>query len=396
MDSVKMKFALALCFSMGMAAATPVFAQSSNASTALSAAVDGVRGRCGLGLLARTTSGQTCQSFKDYGSRMQCVANDLSDDALAKESPVLAEVARCYRALGDALVAGRGANNDQVNALEDICRNLRHETVAPRLPRARDALLLASDALMPGFSRQTVAVPTTTPMMGIRLHDLPDCAVAFSVSSGAPSVLGTSSPNRVSRAGDGASTSAVQSPRLAYLASPGVDLAPTGSPNPTQAVVASLAESQTTSDSGVAPAFKPLALAPERHSAEKMSEGLVDRTVGKSKSRASVGDANASAPISESAVISALPVVSTSSRKPARRTTGRTERSPNGYGVATSAERTRSTPRSLAGANAVTDSQSVARSSGSNSSGYGYSASSPPSLPLMGPPLRPQTAGSVR
>ena len=395
MDSVKMKFARALCLSMGLAAAESVFAQSSNASAALSATVDGVRGRCGLGLLARTTSSQTCQSFRDYGSRMQCVANDLSDDSLAKDSPLLAEVARCYRDLGDALVSGRGANNDQVNALEDICRNLRHETVAPRLPRARDALLVASDALMPGFSRQAVTVPTTAPMMGIRLHDLPDCAVVLSVpAGGAPSVAGTPGPNRVSRAGDGASTSAVQSPRFAYLEAPGGDLAPASSPTPIQAVSASLAESQTISEAGATPASKPVALAAERPRAEKMAEVSADRTVGKSKSRAVASDANASAPISESAVINALPSMSASGRKPARRTTARVERSSTGYGVAGDAERTRSTPRSLAGANAGTESQSGARSS--SSYGSGYTASSPPSLPLMGPPLRPQTAGSVR
>jgi hypothetical protein len=95
-------------------------------------------------------------------------------------------------------------------------------------------------------------------------------------------------------------------------------------------------------------------------------------------------------------VISALPAVSTSGRKSSRRTTARVERSPAGYGVAAGTDRARSTPRTLAGANAGAESQSGARSSNSSGAGYGYSASSPPSLPLMGPPLRPQTAGSVR
>ncbi|NBT79335.1 MAG: hypothetical protein EBT04_12960, partial [Betaproteobacteria bacterium] len=63
-----MKFALALCLSLGLVAAEPTLAQSLRTSAELSATVDGVRGRCGLGLLARTTSNQTCQSFKDYGS----------------------------------------------------------------------------------------------------------------------------------------------------------------------------------------------------------------------------------------------------------------------------------------------------------------------------------------
>lgn len=400
MDSVKIKFALALGLSLVLAAVEPVHAQSFKTSAELSATVDSVRGRCGLGLLARTTSSQTCQSFKDYGSRMQCVANDLSDEVRAKDSPVFVEVARCYRALGDALVAGRGANNDQVNALEDICRNLRHETVVPRSPGARDALLLASDSLMPSFSRRTVTVPTGDPMMGIRLHDLPDCAVALSIPAGPPSTAGTPGPNRVSRAGNGVTTSAVQSPRFAYLTPPGGDLAPA---TPTAAsaltVPASLAEGQTTAAdvraSASASGPKPVATPEDRPAVDKLAEGLVDRTVGKSKPRATAGDLSASAPISESAVISALPVVSTSSRKPARRTTARVERSPTGYGLATTSGE-RSSQRTSAVTPAVLESQPSIRSSNSSGSGSGYSASSPPSLPLTGPPPRPQTAGSVR
>jgi hypothetical protein len=402
MDPVKMKFALVFCLSLALAAADPVLAQLSKSSAELSATVDGVRGRCGLGLLARTTSNQTCQSFKDYGSRMQCVANDLSDEVRAKESPMLVEVARCYRALGDALVAGRGANNDQVNALEDVCRNLRHETVVPRVSVARDALLFASDALMPSFSRRTVTVPTNDPLIGVRLADLPDCAVALSIPSGPPIAAGTSGPNRVSRAGNGVTTSAVQSPRFAYLTSPGGDTSPANpvtAPLPT--VPASLADGQTIpadvrAASTAASAAKPLATAEDRLGADKLPDGLADRTVGKSKARISSSELNASAPISESAVISALPAVSTSGRKPSRRTTARVERNSTGYGIASGPERTRSTPRTEAGANSGAESQSGARSSNSNGSGYGYSASSPPALPLTGPPLRPQSAGSVR
>jgi len=410
MDPVKMKFALVLCVWLGLAAAEPVFAQSSSASVRVSATVDGVRGRCGLGLLARTTSSQTCQSFKDYGSRMQCVANDLNDEVRAKESPVLAEVASCYQALGDALVAGRGVNNDQVNALEDFCRNLRHETVVSRSPVARDAVLFASDSLMPSFSRRTVAVPTNNAMMGIRLQDLPECVVALSVPSGPPTAAGIPGPNRVSRAGNGVSTSAIQSPRLTYLTPPGADVASSSSPvPPPQAVPASLAEGQTTvadgraasaTTAGSAPASqvvpKPTASIDERSVADKMSDGVVDRTVGKPKARTVLADNNALAPISESAVISALPAVSTSGRKPARRTTARAERSPTGYGMTADTDRARAASRTLAGTAAVLESPPGSRSSNPNSSSYGYSASSPPSLPLMGPPLRPQTAGSVR
>jgi len=401
MDPVKMKFALVVFFSLGLAAAEPVFAQSSVSSIELSAKVDGVRGRCGLGLLARTTSSQTCQSFKDYGSRMQCVATDLSDQGRINASPVLLEVASCYRSLGDALVAGRGVNNDQVNALEDICRNLRHETVVPRSPVARDAILLASDALMPGFSRRMVTVPTIDPLRGIRLHDLPDCALALSVPSGLPVAAGTPGPNRVSRAGNGVTTSAVQSPRFAYVA-PSVDLAPATSSTPPQGVPASLAEGQTANVDGRATSAspsKPVAVFEERAGAEKLVDSAIDRTVGKSKARSGGSgalDSSTTASISESAVISALPAVSTTARKPARRTTARTERGPSGYGGSPVADRGRSTPRPLAGSSSVLEPQPGARSSNSNGTGSGYLASSPPSLPLTGPPLRPQTAGSVR
>jgi hypothetical protein len=91
-----------------------------------------------------------------------------------------------------------------------------------------------------------------------------------------------------------------------------------------------------------------------------------------------------------------LPAVSTTARKPARRTTARTERGPSGYGGSPVADRGRSTPRPLAGSSSVLEPQPGARSSNSNGTGSGYLASSPPSLPLTGPPLRPQTAGSVR
>jgi len=387
MDPVKLKFALAVCLSLGLVAAEPVFAQSSSTSAELSAAVDGVRGRCGLGLLARTTSAQTCQSFKDYGARMQCVADDLTDEGRAKGAPVLVEVASCYRALGDALVAGRGANNDQVNALEDFCRNLRHETVVPRSPGARDALLLASDALMPGFSRKTVAVPTNNPMMGIRLHDLQECAVALSIPSGPPTAAGTPGPNRVSRAGNGVSTSAVQSPRFAYLTAPGIDSPPT--PQAAPPVSQSLPSPSAVL---VAPA---VASSEERQVVEKLAEGPVDRTVGQSKGRNTIVDLRASAPISESAVISALPAVAVSNRKASRRPTSKAERSPAGYGV-TAADRGRPTSRAASGSGAGSEASPIARSSNSNASSAGYSASSPPSLPLMGPPLRPQTSSSVR
>jgi len=396
MDPVKMKFALAVCLSLGLAGAEPVFAQSSSTSAELSATVDGVRGRCGLGVLARTTSGQTCQSFKDYGLRMQCVANDLTDEGRAKGAQVLVEVASCYRALGDALVAGRGANNDQVNALEDVCRNSRHETVMPRTPGARDALLLASDALMPSFSRRTIAVPTNSPMMGIRLHDLPDCAVALSVPPRQPSVAGTPGPNRVSKAENGVVTSAVQSPRFESITPQGGDSA-VAAALPQQGFPGNVAEGQPSIvEIRTATAPQPALPLEARSATDKLAEGLVDRTVGKSKGRSSAADINASASISESAVINALPLGSASGRRPARRPTTRVERNPAaGYGVPAVADG-RSKSRASALPSAVLESQSGARSSNLNGSSSGYSASSPPGLPLTGPPLRPQTAGAVR
>jgi len=385
MDPVKIRFALVLCLSLFLMAAEPVFAQSSNASASLSAAVDEVRGNCGLGLLARTTTSQTCQSFKDYGSRMQCVADDLSDEVRAKESPALAEVANCYRALGTALVAGRGANNDQVNALEDICRKLRHETVVPRSTVARDVLLLASDSLMPGFSRSSVKVPTADPMTGIRLHDLPDCELALALPPGPASVAGAGSSS-VNRTSSGAVTGSVQTPRLLNLIPPAVELVtapPSSLPASQSAPQAVVPSSQT----------EPVLSS----GADKLAESLVDRTVGKTKARPFGSEMSAAAQISESAVINALPSVPAGGRKPSRRTVARVDRGQSGYTVKT-VDRSQSSSRS--GAPEVSDSQSGSRSgsrsSYSNSSNSAVSASYPPSLPLMGPPLKPQTAGSVR
>jgi hypothetical protein len=398
MDPVKMKLALALCLTLGLASTEPVFAQSPIASAELSGMVDGLRRRCGLGLLARTTSAQTCQSFKDYGSRMQCVANELSDEVRTSESQMLGEVAGCYRALGDALVSGRGANVDQVNALEDVCRNLRHETVVPRSPSSRDALLRASDALMSSFSRGTVLVPTVDPMMGIRLHDLPDCAMALSVLPGLPSAAGALGPSRVSRAGSGGITEAVQSTSFAYGMPSGVDPIPATSPVPLQAASVKVSEGQATNLAVPAVSItapKPVATPEERLGADKLPDGLGDRMGGKSKVRSVASDPAASTPISESAVISALPAVSTASRKPVRRTTDRAERRPANYSVAKTTDGP-SLQRKSSGAPAVLESDLSGRSSNSKGSGSGYSASSPPSLPLMGPPPRPKTAGSVR
>jgi len=390
MDPVKMKFALALWLSLGLAVVGPVSAQSAIAPSDLSAFVDGVRGRCGLGLLARTNSSQTCQRFKDYGSRMQCVANDLGDE----DAPALGEVARCYRRLGDALVSGRGASTDQINALEDICHNLRHETLVPRLPLARDAQIFASNTLMPDFSRRTVSVPTVDPMMGIRLHDLPECAVVLAQPAGPPATAGTSGPSRAAKSENGASTSSVEPVRIVSLApTPGVDLTPPGAAKVGTALMVD----------GQANAGRPGSAA-EARSGGGVSEPAVDPVAvkaadlpaSKNKGRSPVPELNASGPISESAVISALPAVSGGSKKISRRPIARAERNTAGYGVAPPEPRARIPARTSAALPPELESKTSTRSSGLGGTSSGYSAATPPPLPLTGPPLRPQTSGSVR
>jgi len=394
MDPVKMKFALALWLSLGFAVVGPVSAQSVNAASELSAIVDGVRGRCGLGLLARTTSSQTCQGFKDYGSRMQCVANDLGDAVRVKDAPALGDVARCYRRLGDALVSGRGSNTDQINALEDICHNLRHETLVTQSPVARDALILASNALMPDFSRKTASVPMSDPMMGIRLHDLPECAVTFAQPAGPPATAGTPGPSRVARSGNGVTTSAVEPVRIVSLApTPGVELMPPGAPKFGAGL---MAEGQATAVKPGSAAEVRLGNGASEPATEPVAGKMPDLAAAKSKARSSVSELNASGPISESAVISALPAVSTSNRKSSRRPVDRGERNTAGYGVAASDARTRSPARTAAVVQPELETKMSARSSVPGATNSGYSAATPPPLPLTGPPLRPQTSGSVR
>ena len=393
MDPVKMKFALALWLSLGLAVVGPVSAQSAIAASDLSAIVDGVRGRCGLGLLARTTSSQTCQRFKDYGSRMQCVANDLGDDVRVKDAPALGEVARCYRRLGDALVSGRGASTDQINALEDICHNLRHETPVPRSTLARDAQILASNTLMPDFSRRTVSVPTVDPMRGIRLHDLPECAVVLAQPAGPPATAGTSGPSRAAKSETGASTSSVEPVRIVSLAPTlGVELTPPGAAKVGAALMVD----------GQANAGRPGSAA-EARSGAVVSEPAVDPIAvkaadlpaAKNKGRSPVSELNASGPISESAVISALPAVSASPKKIPRRPIARAERNTAGYGVAAQDPRPLMPVRTVA-APPDLESKTSTRSSSVGGTNSGYSAATPPPLPLTGPPLRPQTSGSVR
>jgi hypothetical protein len=325
---------------------------------------------------------------------MQCVANDLGDEVRIKDSPVLGEVARCYRRLADALIAGRGANSDQVNALEDICHTLRHETPVPRLPVARDALVLASNALMPEFSRKTLSVPVMDPMMGIRLHDLPECSVALAVPPGPPATAGTGGNGRVPKSGNGVSTSAIPPVRIVSLApTPGIELTP---PIPVQTGVGVMTDGQATSAEQRLPAAgaKP-GLAGESPS-DKAVDGLADRSAAKPKARSPVSELNASLPISESAVISALPALSSNGRKISRRAVARSERTPTGYGITGSDGRSRSVARTADAVPSAMESGPASRSAYPNSSNSGYSAATPPSLPLMGPPLRPQTSGSVR
>jgi hypothetical protein len=398
MDPVKMKFALALWLSLGFAVVGPVSAQWGSSAADLSATIDGVRGRCGLGLLARTSSSQTCQGFKDYGSRMQCVADDLGDKVRIKDAPALGDVARCYRQLGDALLAGRGANSDQVNSLEDICRTLRHEVLVPRSPMARDVLMLASDALMPVFSRTIVSVPPGDPMRGIRLQDMPDCGLATAVPAGPPTTAATSGSGRDPRRSvNGVTTAAIPPVRIVSLApTPGVELIPSAP----AFGGAGLADSQPAGSEQLAPVVgaRPSANAEDRavsQGSDKSAEGPGDRNGARAKGRKAVGELNSATVISESAVISALPTVSAANRKLSKRSVARAERSPFGYGAtATDAQnrvlpRTTATPLDLEG-------RPGSRSSDPASAISGYSAASPPSLPLMGPPLRPQSAASVR
>ena len=398
MDPVKMKFALALWLSLVFAVVGPVSAQSAINASDLSAIVDGVRGRCGLGLLGRTTSSQTCQRFKDYGSRMQCVANDLGDDVRLKNSPLLGEVANCYRRLGDALVSGRGASTDQINALEDICHNLRHETLVPRFPLARDAQIFASNTLMPDFSRKTVVVPTVDPLMGIRLHDLPECAVVFAQPAGAPATAATPGPSRAAKPENVASTSSVEPVRVVSMApTTGVELTPSGAAK----VGAALMVDGQTNAGRPGPAA-------EARSGGGVSELAVDPVAVKAadpaaarnKGRSPLSEPNASGPISESAVISALPAVSGSTKKITRRPIARDERNTArntaGYGVAAPDPRALKPARTAAALPPELESKSSSRSSGLGGANSGYSAATPPPLPLTGPPLRPQTYGSGR
>ena len=394
MDPVKMKFALALWLSLGFAVVGPASAQSAITASELSAIVDGVRGRCGLGLLARTTSSQTCQRFKDYGSRMQCVANDLGDDVRLKNSPLLGEVANCYRRLGDALVSGRGATTDQINALEDICHNLRHETLVPRFPLARDAQIFASNTLLPEFSRKTVVLPMVDPMIGIRLHDLPECAVVFAQPAGPPATAATSGPSRAAKSENVASTSSVEPVKIVSLAPTlGVELTPPGTAKVGVAIAAD----------GQANAVRPGSAGEARSggvgselAVDPIAVKAADSAAGRNKGRSPVSETYASGPISESAVISALPAISGSAKKISRRPIARAERNTAGYGVAAPEPRARMPARASAVTPPELESKTSARSSGLGGTNSGYSAATPPPLPLMGPPLRPQTSGSGR
>jgi len=398
MDPVKMKLALALWLSLGFAVVGPVSAQSSMTASDLSAIVDGIRGRCGLGFLSRTTSGQTCQRFKDYGSRMQCVANDLGDEVRSNEASVLGEVASCYRRLGDALVSGRGANTDQINALEDVCRNFRQATPVPRVPLARDAQIFVSNTLMPDFSRRTVVVPPVDPLRGIRLHDLPECEVVLAQPAGSPATVGALGPSRAAKPENGASTSSVEPVKVVSLApTPGVEQAPPGAAKAGAALTADLQ----------ANAGRP-GLATEARSGVGVSELAVDPVSikaadpapVKNQGRSPVSEPNPSGPISESSVISALPAVSGSTKKIPRRPIARDERNTArntaGYGVAAPDPRALKPARTAAALPPDLESKTSSRSSRLGGANSGDSAATPPPLPLTGPPLRPQTSDSGR
>jgi hypothetical protein len=305
------------------------------------------------------------------------------------------------------LIAGRGADTDQINALEDVCRTLRYEPLVQRLPLARDLLVLASDALMPGFSRTAVSPPPGDPMRGIRLPDMPDCSLAMAVPPSPPAVAASSGSGRGPRAVNGASTSAIPPVRIVSLGlTPGVDVA---QPVP-GAVGVGLEDIQSAGSDRLPPlaGAKPIANAEGGggnpflgkvgdSGADKALEGAINRAGSKVKGGSTVAELGGPISISESAVINALPSLPASSnRRLSKRTVARSDSSPSGYGLTATDLPGRTLPRTSAVSKSDSEARPGARVSDPGPPISGYSAASPPSLPLTGPPLRPRNADSVR
>jgi len=335
--------------------------------------VDTARGRCGLGTLARTTSARTCQSFVDHGRTMECVANDLEDSGRQLRSAVLTEVAACYRRLGDTLVAGRGSSVDQINALEDVCHQLRYASTNVRRPLVPDPKIAASDLLMPEFSRMAVVASVSNPMQGVRLHDLPECARSFVLP-----------PTTAARSDQGASVAAVaQGVPTVIVNQASLPAVGSGMPTNAQASEANKAAGSSANEKTASLAT----LVSERVSVPSPVALAVDAK--------DVQAPKSSSLISESAVIGALPGLSMAKPDRARKVAAKRRAAPSsatvyGYGVPASggqnsdgrgkkAPPENASPPAMA-AKTLTQEQVLS----------GLSAASPPGLPLTGPPPRPQ------
>jgi len=368
-------------FSRTVSAATG--AQAAEAEVFVAKEVDSARRRCGISLLAATSSSQICQSFKDHGTRMQCVADDLGTADRVSRSAVLGAVSRCYERLGEALIAGRGANTDQVNALEDVCRNVRTVPPVPRNAVIQDPFIAASNVLMPGFSRNQVPLPPLDPLISVRLQGLPECAVVYATPSGpAPSFAEASVP--AGSFGEGAKVS------TASVASANIQ---------TVSVSTSISVPSTPI---AAPAVPSVAQAGGTNGADARAEGSnknalqADTKVGAQAPLSAMATAQ---PISESAAISALPAVSGVLPKPiktaAPKAPARSAKKPAppqsiaGYGEPAKAGNSGSTQPEA-------EPKFAPRQQNGNAAASGFSAASPPGLPLMGPPTRPLASSPVR
>jgi len=378
MDQVNGRFAAAALILLGILCGGQANAQLFSFGTGgrpglpgaeIASEVDTARGRCGLGTLSRTTSARTCQSFVDYGRTMECVANDLEDSGRQLRSAVLTEVAACYRRLGDALVAGRGSSVDQINALEDVCHQLRHSTLVVQRPLVPDLIVAASNLVMPGFSSMGVVSPVDNPLQAVRLHDLPECA--RSVVS--PSVVnvrvdGTGSIPPVAQAVTTGSVNQAAIPVTALVVPANLGISSSGS--------GSISE---VTEKSVSDANAPILGTP-----------------GSPRTLPGAGVAKGAIPISESAVIGALPGMLSGkperSRKTAakRRTASSTASAAYGYGPSAPGGQSAGggvkkvlgeEPGSMPGSTKAPIQDQVASR---------LSAAVPPGLPLTGPPPRPQ------
>jgi hypothetical protein len=378
MDQVNSKLAVAALALLGIllggqanAQLFSVWSGSREASSGavIAAEVDSSRGRCGLGTLPRSTSARMCETFVNYGRTMDCAANDLENSARELRAPALAEVASCYRRLGELLVSGRGSTVDQVNALEDVCHQLRHSTLIVQRPLVPDLIVAASNLVMPEFSRMGVVSPVDNPLQAVRLHDLPECA--RSVVS--PSVVnarldGTGSLPAVQQAVTTASVNQAAIPVTALVMPANLGGSSAGRGSISEVMEKSVSDAN-------APTLG---------------------TPASPRALAGAGVAKGSPPISESAVIGALPGVLAGKPERARKTVAKRRVAPStasaAYGYGPSVLGGQSSggsdrkvlgegPGSVPGSTKAPIQEQVASR---------LSAAVPPGLPLTGPPPRPQ------